>query len=241
MDGDPVIDYYSETFASMSFAYAAAHAEEPAEPGPTYEPSIAITTNHLTAEEEAVLQLSQEEFEAHICEKTLAIIKAEATEVYVPEETDGANPYSAINFGSVWRMVEMDSIDFYHNGEAIGESRLVPIVNAEDAILSEGGKRSLNQEAMNQLVAERMATPPGGYERAFKMNASLTHLIRVYVDAHPEGPKEEHYRELIDGVKMGAAEELAAEARAKQKEDIEERLRELGLDNSILELVSASE
>ena len=168
------IEYYSETFARMSVAYAAAHADEPTEPGPAYDPTI--TTQHwLSVEEESVLQFSEDDFEAYIREKMLEIIKAEAEERYVPEETDGVNPYSAVNFGSVWRMVEMDTIDFYRNGEAIGESRLVPIMNAEDAIQSEEGRSSLNQDAMNELVAERMATPVGGYDRIFKMDKSLNH------------------------------------------------------------------
>jgi hypothetical protein len=150
------------------------------------------------------------------------IIKAEAEERYIPNETDGVNPYSAVNFGSVWRMVEMESIDFYQNGEAIGQTRLVPIVNGEDAILSEGGQRSLNQDAMNKLVAERLATPAGEYDTIFKINRSLNYLIGAYVKAHPEGPKEEHYRDLIYGVRLAAAEAVAEATREKVMQRIKE-------------------
>ncbi len=237
MSDSTTIDYYSETFASMSIAYAAAHAEEPTEPGPTYEASVSVNdvSGTLLFSLMDRLSLSQAEFEDWVRVSVQEQITAEATERYVPEETDGVNPYSAINSGDVWRMVEMDSIDFYRNGEAIGEKRIVPIVNAEDAILSEGGQRSLNQEAMNELVAERLATPAGGYERAFKMDKNLMNIIRAYVNTHPEGPNEEHYRDLIYGVRQAAMEAAAEAERAKRKEDIGERLREMGLDYSMFE------
>ena len=209
-------DYFSETFACMSIAYAAAHAEEPAEPGPMYEDLVDNGSNPLPISLSGLLELPQEAFEAYVRGTVLDIIKTEAAEVYEPEETDLTNPYSVVNNGDVWRMVEKDSVDFYRNGGAIGESRLVPIVNAEDAVSVEGGRRSLNQDAMNAAVADRLATPAGGYERAFEKDAQLGRIIQEYVKAHPsEEFTGQHYRELIARVKMEAAETEAERRRAE--------------------------
>lgn len=225
-------DYFSETFARMSVAYAAAHADEPAAPGPSYEAlALEAAEEPLTAAEESLLQLPQESFEAYVRESVLDLIKFQAAEEYIPGETEGANPYSAVNKGDVWRMVEMDSIDFYHNGEAIGESRLVPMVNAEDAVTSEGGRRSLNQEAMNAAVAERMATPAGGYERAFEKDAHLMHIIQAYIKANPSEEFDgEHYRELVARIKMNYAEAEAERRRVEVSAYLRERMEELGMD-----------
>lgn len=225
-------DYFSETFARMSVAYAAAHEDAPAGPGPSYETlPLEAVEEPLTAAEESLLLLPQESFEAYVRESVLDILKAEAAEAYVPEETDDTNLYSAINGGDIWRMVEADSIDFYRGGEAIGESRLIPMVNAEDAVSVEDGRRSLNQEAMNAAVAARLATPAGGYERAFEKDAHLMHIIHAYIKANPsEEFNGQHYRDFITAVKMEAAEAEAERRRVEVSAYVRGRMVELGMD-----------
>ena len=223
-------DYFSETFARMSVAYAAAHADEPAEPGPAYMPTVEGAAAELTEEEQALLALRQTEFEIHIRTMAEALVGAEAAEAYVPEETDGANSYSGINthihkskYGyDIWHSVEDDSVNFFHGGDALGVGDLVPALNAEGKI---------DQAQLNVGVAARLAAPPGGYERAFEKDARIMRIIGEYVKAHAEGPKEEHYREIVYRVKMEAAEAAAAARVEALSLDIKARLTELGLEH----------
>jgi hypothetical protein len=224
-------DYFSETFALMSVAYAASHAEEPAGPGPIYEGlsledalRLKSAEDPLSPEEESLLLLSHDAFETYVRESVLGILKAEAAEAYVPEETDGVNSYSAINGDDVWRMMEVDSVDFFRGGEALGVPGLVAAMNEE------GG---LDQEILNASVAVRLASPAGGYERAFEKHARLEHIIQAYVKAHPsEEFNGQHYRDLISAVKMVAAEAEAERRRMEVMEYVRGRMVELGMDLS---------
>ena len=80
-------------------------------------------------------------------------------------------------------------------------------------------------------MTERLAAPPGGYERIYQKDAQLMRVIGEYVKAHAEGPKEEHYREIVYGVKIELAEAAAAAHIEMQKDDIKARLTELGLEH----------
>jgi len=223
-------DYFSETFARMSVAYAASHADEPAEPGPAYMPTVEGAAAELTEEERVLLALPQTEFEAHICTMAEALMAAEAAEAYTPEEADGINSYSGINahihkskYGyDIWHTMEDDSVNFFHGGDALGVADLLPILNAEGQI---------DQDKLNAAVSARLAAPPGGYERAFEKDARIMRIIGEYVKAHAEGPKEEHYREIVYRVKMEAAEAAAAARVEELSLDIKARLTELGLEH----------
>ena len=220
---DTVTEYFSETFARMSVAYAAAHAEEPAEPGPAYEPTVdGDGGDSLPISLVGLLTLSQAEFEDYVRTTAEELAAAEAAETYMPEETDGVTPYSAINGGDIWRMTEDDSVNFFHDGEALGVPGLAPVMNEEGA---------LDQDQLNAAVTERLAAPPGGYERIYQKDAQLMRVIGEYVKAHAEGPKEEHYREIVYGVKIELAEAAAAAHIEMQKDDIKARLTELGLEH----------
>ena len=220
---DTVPEYFSETFACMSIAYAAAHAEEPAEPGPAYEPTVdGDGGDPLSISLVGLLTLTQAEFEVYVRTTAEELAAAEAAELYIPEETDGVTPYSAINGGDIWRMTEDDSVNFFHDGEALGVPGLAPGMNEEGA---------LDQDQLNAAVDERLAAPLGGYERVYQKDAQLMRVIGEYVKAHAEGPKEEHYREIVYCVKMELAEAAATAHVEMQKDDIKERLTELGLEH----------
>ncbi len=227
MNDSAAIEYYSETFTRMSVAYAAAHSEEPAAPGPAYVPMVDDGDAPLPISLTERLALSQEEFEAWVRATVKELIEAEAAEQYVPEETDGLNTYSAVNGDRewnpvgksrfrIWHAAEDDSVNFYHGGEDLGVPGLAPVFD-EDGML--------DQARLNESVGGRIAAPPGGYGRVYEKDAELNRIINAYVKAHPEGPKEEHYRELIHGMKMEAAEAVAETVRVKQNADIEERTK----------------
>ena len=214
MDDSVGIEYYSETFARMSVAYAAAHEDAPTEPGPAYKPTVDDGSEPLPISLTEQLALSQEEFEAWVSAAVRALVDAEAAETYIPEETDGLISYSAVNGGDIWRMTEDDSVNFYRDGEALGVPGLYPVMNEEGGI---------DQDLLNGVVDVRLMTPSGGYERAHMKDAQLMRIIAAYVKGHAEGPTEEHYRELINGVKMAMAEEEAAARVEKLKADLLER------------------
>jgi hypothetical protein len=119
-------------------------------------------------------------------------------------------------------MTEDDSVNFFHGGDALGVPGLAPAMNEEGA---------LDQDQLNAAVAERLAIPLGGYERVYQKDAQLMRVIGEYVKAHAEGPKEEHYREIVYRVKMELAEAAAAAHIEMQKDDIKARLTELGLEH----------
>jgi hypothetical protein len=217
------IEYYSETFARMSVAYAAAHAEEPAAPGPAYVSTVDDGDAPLPISLTERLSLSQTEFEAWVHTAVKEQIAAEAAERYISEETEGFKSYSVVNgdhaWGSnelrIWSAVEDDSVNFFHGGKDIGVSGL-------GAVFDEDG--FLDQARMNEAVEERIAAPPGGYERVYEKGGELNRIICAYVKAHPEGPSEEHYRKIIDEVKMAAAEEAAEVERSRLTIDLANRL-----------------
>ncbi len=233
------VEYYSETFARMSVAYAAAHAEEPAAPGPAYVPTVDDGGAPLSIALTERLALPQAEFEAWVRATVKELIDAEAAERYVPEETDGVNPYSDVNgdreWGKngerLWRAMEDDSVNFFHGGEDLGVPGLAPVFD-EDGLL--------DQARLNGSAEGRIAAPPGDYDRVYEKDAELNRIIGAYVKVHSEGPGEQHYRELIHGMKTQAAEAAAETARVKRKEDICERIREFGLDYSVFESAGAT-
>jgi hypothetical protein len=223
---EPVVDYYSETFASMSIAYAAAHSEEPTTAGLAYVPTVDDGDAPLPITLTERLTLSQADFEAWVRSTVKELIDAEAAEQYVPEETDGVNTYSAVNgdrewnsIGKsrlrIWHAAEDESVNFFHGGEDLGVPGLAPVFD-EDGML--------DQAQLNGSVEARIAAPPGGYGRVYEKDAELNRIIREYVKAHPEGPNEQHYRELIYQVKMEAAEAAAEAECVKRNADIAERM-----------------
>jgi hypothetical protein len=232
------MEYFSETFAAMSMAYAAAHDGDPVESGPTYGAEVEVEP--LTTAEQALLQLSHADFEAYVRETAASLVAMTAAEKYIPEETDTGNTYSVFNGameeGDIWYSTEKDSLNFYRNGDALGVPGLFPIMNDEG---------ELDQEMLNEAVAARIANPEGGYAHVFEKDARLMRIIEEYVkgkEASGSVQTREHYRELIYSVKVEAVKGMAAE-RARMMgadERYEELAQVIGVDAARALMMGAS-